>query len=278
MFCRKCGKTIPDDSVFCPYCGGKTKHEYEPISVETPAEREHGYCSNCGESLPSGKLTGLCNACFEQMGYDPYVYGKCDKCGAPLEADDQNNVCKNCFLDTEYSARQKAEEKIYLNHDNGRIPKRRPKTSVGAVVAISLVFIVFIGFLMIGSYANNPGNAPDTSVDTSMTRETFTGFSNSAAESQQAPSAEKVDLELLNDSGSGDSVGGIHITGTVKNHSSKTFRYVQIQYALYDKDNNQVGNALANTNGLEPGSTWKFDAVGIASNVSSYKAIDLSGY
>ncbi len=25
LFCRKCGKKIPTDSVFCPYCGEKTK-------------------------------------------------------------------------------------------------------------------------------------------------------------------------------------------------------------------------------------------------------------
>lgn len=27
MYCRKCGKSIPDDSVFCPYCGSPTDPE-----------------------------------------------------------------------------------------------------------------------------------------------------------------------------------------------------------------------------------------------------------
>ncbi len=30
MFCRKCGKAIPDDSVFCPHCGEKSESDVRP--------------------------------------------------------------------------------------------------------------------------------------------------------------------------------------------------------------------------------------------------------
>jgi hypothetical protein len=96
LFCRKCGRTIPDDSVFCSYCGESVSlTEAETAPTEQLEEKEHGYCSNCGEPLPPGKLAGICNTCFEQIGYDPYTYGKCEGCGSPLGPDD-GALCKSC--------------------------------------------------------------------------------------------------------------------------------------------------------------------------------------
>lgn len=46
MFCRKCGKSIPDDSSFCPFCGNKVEANasYTPIKqpqdVVMPAQDE----------------------------------------------------------------------------------------------------------------------------------------------------------------------------------------------------------------------------------------------
>jgi uncharacterized membrane protein YvbJ len=31
MFCTKCGKQIPDDSVFCPECGAAIRSEQSPV-------------------------------------------------------------------------------------------------------------------------------------------------------------------------------------------------------------------------------------------------------
>lgn len=38
MFCRKCGKEFPDDSMFCPKCGTAVFNEKEPEVPETIQE------------------------------------------------------------------------------------------------------------------------------------------------------------------------------------------------------------------------------------------------
>jgi TM2 domain-containing membrane protein YozV len=41
MFCSKCGKQIPDDSVFCPECGAKVGVD-QPEVVYTPDNEKSG--------------------------------------------------------------------------------------------------------------------------------------------------------------------------------------------------------------------------------------------
>lgn len=92
MFCRKCGKMIPDDSKFCPYCGETVVFEETQPAVK---ETEHGYCSQCGNPLPEGKLAGLCDDCLNKIGIETAEYGRCENCGRPLESDD-GTLCKDC--------------------------------------------------------------------------------------------------------------------------------------------------------------------------------------
>lgn len=56
--------------------------------------------------------------------------------------------------------------------------------------------------------------------------------------------------------------------------------YIQIEYVLYDADGNQVGTALANTNHLKAGGSWKFEALGTVSpdQVASWERSDVSGF
>lgn len=92
MFCRKCGKQIPNDSKFCPYCGESTiASNNEPDIL-----KDYKTCSVCGSRLPDENNSGICDSCLEQIGYNPYEYGKCKKCGAILEKDDLSGICKQC--------------------------------------------------------------------------------------------------------------------------------------------------------------------------------------
>ena len=43
MLCDKCGKTVPGDSEFCPYCGN---------TIELPPEKTELTCEVCGKTLP----------------------------------------------------------------------------------------------------------------------------------------------------------------------------------------------------------------------------------
>lgn len=54
-----------------------------------------------------------------------------------------------------------------------------------------------------------------------------------------------------------------YIEGTVKNNRDKDYSYVQIEFICYDKDGNNLGTAIDNTNNLLGQQTWKFKAMGL---------------
>lgn len=72
----------------------------------------------------------------------------------------------------------------------------------------------------------------------------------------------------------------IRSRGALTNNTDKEKSYIQIEYVLYDADGNQVGTALANTNHLKAGGSWKFEALGTVSpdQVASWERSDVSGF
>jgi hypothetical protein len=68
------------------------------------------------------------------------------------------------------------------------------------------------------------------------------------------------------------------ITGRVRNNTTKTYSYTQITFNLYNASGEQVGTALANVNGVEPGAVWRFSAIGFAPEAQRYKLHELSGF
>ena len=57
-----------------------------------------------------------------------------------------------------------------------------------------------------------------------------------------------------------------YIEGTVTNQTNKNYSYVQIEFVCYDKDNSNLGTAMANMNNLGANEKWKFKAMGLFSN------------
>lgn len=68
------------------------------------------------------------------------------------------------------------------------------------------------------------------------------------------------------------------ITGTVVNRRGRKLGYAQITFNLYDESGAQVGTALANINGLEPGGRWNFKATTFGTDFVRYKFSELSGF
>lgn len=99
-----------------------------------------------------------------------------------------------------------------------------------------------------------------------------------ALSSLAAPSGE---LELL---GGIDGTKGVTsqysmtITGRVRNNRPKAYKYAQITFTVYNKAGDQIGSALANISGLEPGATWAFKAVCLSAGGSSYKLAEITGW
>jgi len=66
-----------------------------------------------------------------------------------------------------------------------------------------------------------------------------------------------------------DSYGFRYIVGSFKNISSVELDYISVSFRLYDKDGNQVGNAIDGVDDLLPGKTWNYKAC-IWENEASY--------
>ncbi len=121
--------------------------------------------------------------------------------------------------------------------------------------------IVLIGLGAIGARESGSSKYNQTGV--------LTENSSSTSETEQ-------DLELLEHKLTKE--GYItKITGKIRNNTSETFSYAQVEINLYDKDNALLESTLANINNFEGGTVWKFEAVVFKSeNVVSYKIKDIT--
>lgn len=57
-----------------------------------------------------------------------------------------------------------------------------------------------------------------------------------------------------------DTYGTGKIVGVLKNTTGRAYKYVQIEFNLYDGAGSTVGSTLANINNLDPDGTWRFEA------------------
>lgn len=65
-------------------------------------------------------------------------------------------------------------------------------------------------------------------------------------------------------------------TGILKNNTDTDKSYIQITFAVKDKDGNKLGSAMANINDLKAGDTWKFEAMSFSTDEG--QIIDLEDY
>lgn len=71
-----------------------------------------------------------------------------------------------------------------------------------------------------------------------------------------------------------------YITGTLTNNKDTDVSYVQVEYVLYDADGAQIGTALANTNNLKAGGSWKYEAyvTADAASIASFELAEITGF
>ena len=109
--------------------------------------------------------------------------------------------------------------------------------------AIFLIVIVIIGIFAAASGSSENGNANN-------------GGESSGSTEKQERFTYTVTSEYNNSFSH-------YIEGTVKNNRDKDYSYVQIEFICYDKDGNNLGTAIDNTNNLLGQQTWKFKAMGL---------------
>jgi hypothetical protein len=101
--------------------------------------------------------------------------------------------------------------------------------------------------------------------------------SNAGALPQPSPSS-LPNLELVRSSGSVDAAGIMHIEGTLRNNTSRSYRYVAISFDVYNEQGDKVGDAFTNVRGLDPGQTWAFDALSFRPGGTRFRLGNVSGY
>ena len=142
------------------------------------------------------------------------------------------------------------------------------KKPIGKIVLGVIVVLVIID--AVGSIG---GNSSDSSA----------GDTSTAAEATQQTEGKEEPQEpytIADEAEDTSNQFAYKITGTLTNNTDKEKSYIQIEYVLYDADGNQVGTALANTNHLKAGGSWKFEALGTVSpdQVASWERSDVSGF
>lgn len=72
MFCKKCGKEISNDAVFCPHCGAKLKEEAS-VEAEVVTVSKKDSSSPYSRTL---SLIFVCLGCFGISGIHRFYVGK----------------------------------------------------------------------------------------------------------------------------------------------------------------------------------------------------------
>lgn len=145
------------------------------------------------------------------------------------------------------------------------------KRGIGKIVLIVVVALVVIG--AIGSMGGK-----DKTTGAPSSGEVQASEQEPAA---QEPAAQEEDpYSIVDEQMDVSNPYALYITGTLTNNTDKQVSYIQVEYNLYDADGAQVGTALANTNNLQAGGVWKFEALGTASpdEVASYELMNVTGF
>lgn len=86
------------------------------------------------------------------------------------------------------------------------------------------------------------------------------------------------DLQVISTQWENGEYGNDYATGRIRNNTSSTYSYVQIEINVYDANGNQIGSTLDNVNNLEPGGTWQFRAIITDDQARRFRIKDVSGY
>ena len=154
--------------------------------------------------------------------------------------------------------------------------KRGKKSGMGLAVASLVICVLSIAVVMAtqAAFSNaldeatNPTVATDSATTDASSQSSDTA---SADDAQYVISGEELDTSNSYDA---------QIVGTLTNNSGKDLSYVQVEYTVHDADGNQIGTALANTNSLKAGGTWKFAASSLqpADEVASYERTGITAW
>jgi hypothetical protein len=166
--------------------------------------------------------------------------------------------------------------------------KPRSRKSLLGIGCLGLILIC-VCMAIVGSFApkttatETPTPAPAKVVTVAPGQPTNTPRPTSAPAPTNTPrptaTVAKPSLELIEVHAENDTYSR-YVAGTIKNNTTRTYRYVQVMPRLYDASGAQVGSAMDNVASLEPGGIWKFRALILDDRTTQFKVseTDISGY
>lgn len=85
-------------------------------------------------------------------------------------------------------------------------------------------------------------------------------------------------LQVIEDGWCYGEFGTKSVCGVIVNNGSKQKSYVQVEINLYDAQGIQIGSTMDNLNNLEPHGKWKFKALILENEATSYKIKDITSF
>lgn len=144
MVCKSCGKTIPDDSVFCHFCGTK-------VETETTTQKSR-FCTSCGAQIPDGVKF-------------------CPKCGASVSGTQPSYQKPAPQNQQPQSVQQTYTQKQTQTYSAPPVKKKKGKGGVVVLVVILILAVgvtCFLGFRDGGFFRKGSKRIVDKSGSISM--------------------------------------------------------------------------------------------------------------
>lgn len=170
------------------------------------------------------------------------------------------------------SSGQRSSPPVMRNGKREGANMAKGKKPIGKIVLIVLVVIVIAG--VAGTLGGNGGGSNDEGATATTTEQQGADQTAEPAEQEQEP------YTITDETMDTSNPYAVTLTGTLTNNTDQDVSYIQVEYVLYDASGAQVGTALANTNNLKAGGTWKFEAMGTAApeDVASWERADVTGF
>jgi hypothetical protein len=148
----------------------------------------------------------------------------------------------------------------------------------GLRIVLVVVFVIIAFVAMPGTETGSvtPASSPQ-SISTEGT-ETVANDEPAETQVQQVKEEQKDDLELLEGTETTKDEFTKYIEGKIRNNTKHEYSYVQVTFNLYDDEGALVDSTLANVNNLEPGGIWKFKAIIMNEDATSFKLSDITGF